>query len=127
MIQQCVVVIQVNPSHNPVLIFQTMSSLAARVLEEAARAESLAAPTSVEKPLALELDLGNMLALDNNQMEPSQLDSPAKLLSLARDNTQLLLNAIWDLETVKVEDAVTAKFPRPPVFCPGKNPSPNPR
>ena len=104
-----------------------MSSVAARVLEEAARAESLAAPTSVEKPLALELDLGNMLALDNNQMEPSQLDSPAKLLALARDNTQLLLNAIWNLETVKVEDAVTAKFPPPTCVLPREKPVPKPK
>merc|ERR1719264_1980201 len=104
-----------------------MSSVAARVLEEAARAESLAAPTSVEKPLALELDLGNMLALDNNQMEASQLNDPAFLLSLARDNTQLLLNSIWDLETERVEDAVTAKFPPPSTVLPREKPVPKPK
>ena len=104
-----------------------MTSIAARVLEEAAKAESLAAPVTVEKPLALELDLGNMLAIDNNQIEPAQLDSPEKLLALARDNAQLLLNAIWDLETVKVEDAVTAKLPPPSYVLPREKPVPKPK
>ena len=104
-----------------------MTSIAARVLEEAAKAESLAAPVTVEKPLALELDLGNMLAIDNNQIEPAQLDTPEKLLALARDNAQLLLNAIWDLETVKVEDAVTAKLPPPSYVLPREKPVPKPK
>jgi len=104
-----------------------MTSIAARVLEEAAKAESLAAPVTVEKPLALELDLGNMLAIDNNQIDPAQLDSPEKLLALARDNAQLLLNAIWDLETVKVEDAVTAKLPPPSYVLPREKPVPKPK
>ena len=104
-----------------------MTSIAARVLEEAAKAESLAAPVTVEKPLALELDLGNMLAIDNNQIDPAQLDTPEKLLALARDNAQLLLNAIWDLETVKVEDAVTAKLPPPSYVLPREKPVPKPK
>ena len=104
-----------------------MTSIAARVLEEAARAESEAAPIIVEKPLALELDLGNMLAIDNNQIDPAELNSPEKLLSLARDNAQLLLNAIWDLETIRVEDAVTAKFPPPSYILPREKPVPKPK
>ena len=102
-----------------------MSSVAAKVLEEAARAESLLASTSVDKPLALDLDLGNMLAIDNNQLETDQ--SSESLLTLARDNTQLLLNAIWDLETVKVEDVVTAKFPPPTYILPREKPVPKPK
>jgi len=76
-----------------------MSTLAAKVLEEAAKAESLLASTFVEKPLPLEMDLGNMLAIDNNQIDSDQLGKPAFLMSLARDNAQLLINSIWDLET----------------------------
>lgn len=104
-----------------------MTSIAAKALEDAARAESLMASTAVEKPLPLELDLGNMLAIDNNQMEAADLRDPAFLLSLARDNTQLLLNSIWDLETVKVEDAVTAKFPPPSFTLPREKPVPKPK
>ena len=104
-----------------------MSTIAAKVLEDAARAESLLASTQVEKPLPLELDLGNMLAVDGNQYEPEQLSDPAFLLSLARDNTQLLLNSIWDLETERVEDAVTAKFPPPSTVLPREKPVPKPK
>ena len=104
-----------------------MSKLAAKVLEDAARAESLLASTQVDKPLPLEMDLGNMLAIDNNQLDSDQLDSPEMLMSLARDNTQLLLNAIFDLDTERVEDAVTAKFPPPTFILPREKPVPKPK
>ena len=103
-----------------------MSTLAAKVLEEAAKAEAMMASTKVDKPLPLELDLGNMLAIDNNQVDTESLDA-AGLLSLARDNTQLLLNAIFDLETERVEDAVTAKFPPPTFVLPREKPVPKPK
>merc|ERR1712029_602734 len=96
-------------------------------LEEAAKAEALLSSTTVEKPLALELDLGNMLAIDNNQLDSQDLSKPDVLLTLARDNTQLLLNAIWDLETERVEDAVTAKFPPPTFVLPREKPVPKPK
>lgn len=104
-----------------------MSKLAAKVLEEAAKAEALLSSTTVEKPFALELDLGNMLAIDNNQLDSQDLNKPNVLLALARDNTQLLLNAIWDLETERVEDAVTAKFPPPTFVLPREKPVPKPK
>lgn len=104
-----------------------MSSLASQVLADAAVADSLLASTSVEKPLALELDLGNMLAIDTNQLDKEQLTTPAYLLSLARDNTQLLINSIWQLETERVEDAVIAKFPPPTYKLPREKPAPKPK
>jgi len=104
-----------------------MSKLAAKVLEDAAKAEALLGSTTVEKPLTLELDLGNMLAIDNNQLDSQELSKPDVLLALARDNTQLLLNAIWDLETERVEDAVTAKFPPPTFVLPREKPVPKPK
>jgi len=104
-----------------------MSSLASQVLAEAALADSLLASTQVEKPLALELDLGNMLAIDPNQVDKEQVTTSAYLLSLARDNTQLLLNSIWQLETERVEDAVIAKFPNPTFKLPREKPAPKPK
>jgi len=104
-----------------------MSSLASQVLADAALADSLLASTEVEKPLPLELDLGNMLAIDNNQMEKEKLTDPSYLLSLARDNTQLLINSIWQLETERVEDAVIAKFPPPTYKLPREKPAPKPK
>ena len=81
----------------------------------------------VEKPLALELDVGNMLAVDNNQLDKELITTPAYLLSLARDNTQLLLNSIWQLETERVEDAVIAKFPPSTYKLPKEKPAPKPK
>jgi len=104
-----------------------MSSLASQVLADAALADSLLASTVVEKPLALELDLGNMLAIDTNQLDKEQVTTPAYLLSLARDNTQLLINSIWQLETERVEDAVIAKFPPPTYKLPREKPAPKPK
>ena len=46
-----------------------MSQLASSVLAQAAAAEALLASTTVTKPLQLELDLGNLLAIDPNQFE----------------------------------------------------------
>ena len=104
-----------------------MSSLASQVLADAALADSLLASTVVEKPLALELDVGNMLAVDNNQLDKELITTPAYLLSLARDNTQLLLNSIWQLETERLEDVVIAKFPPPTYKLPREKPAPKPK
>ena len=97
------------------------------MLADAALADSLLASTVVEKPLALELDVGNMLAIDTNQLDKEQVTTPAYLLSLARDNTQLLINSIWQLETERVEDAVIAKFPPPTYKLPREKPAPKPK
>ena len=58
----------------------------------------------------------NMLAIDTNQLGLEQVTTPAYLLSLAGDNTQLLINSIWHgrwRQKGWVEDAVIAKFPPP--------------
>merc|ERR1711892_125497 len=104
-----------------------MSSLASQVLADAALADSLLASTVVERPLALELDLGNMLAIDTNQLDKEQVTTSSYLASLARDNTQLLVNSIWQLETQRVEDAVIAKFPPPTYKLPREKPAPKPK
>jgi len=104
-----------------------MTSSAAQVLADAALAESQLASTTVDKPLAPELDLGNMLAIDSNQIEDEKCIVPSYLLSLARDNTQLLINSIWQLETERVEDAIIAKFPPPTYKLPREKPIPKPK
>merc|ERR1712055_522025 len=55
------------------------------------------------------------------------MGDPSYLLSLARDNTQLLINSIWQLETERVEDAVIAKFPPPTHKLPREKPAPKPK
>ena len=48
-----------------------MTELVSEVLAAAAAAEATLASTKVEKPIELELDLGNMLATDNNVIDNS--------------------------------------------------------
>lgn len=49
------------------------------------------------------------------------------LLNLARDNTQLLLNKIWELPAERVEDAIVAKLPPPTYVLPREKPPPKPK
>lgn len=99
-----------------------MGDIAAAVLANAAEREKNLPSITVEKPIDLELDLGNMLAVDNNQMETTRLDDSESreeyLSELARDNTQLLINAFWKLPTERVEEVIVAKFPAPTTRLP---------
>lgn len=104
-----------------------MSVLASSVLADAALAESKLGSTTVTKPIELEMDVGNMLAVDPNQLDVPDSDREGVLLDLARDNTQLLLNAIWQLETERVDDVVVAKFPPPSTKLPREKPMPKPK
>lgn len=49
------------------------------------------------------------------------------LKALARDNTQLLLNRIWDLPFERVDDVVIAKLPPPSFLLPREKPVPKAR
>lgn len=49
------------------------------------------------------------------------------LLNLTRDNTQLLLNLIWDLPTEQVEDIIVAKLPPQQTLLPRMKPVPKPK
>eukprot|EP00088_Acartia_fossae_P064752 TRINITY_DN79760_c0_g1_i1.p1 TRINITY_DN79760_c0_g1~~TRINITY_DN79760_c0_g1_i1.p1 ORF type:complete len:348 (-),score=92.89 TRINITY_DN79760_c0_g1_i1:32-1075(-) len=108
-----------------------MAEVAARVLAAAAEEEIKYASIQVEKPIDLELDLGNMLALDNNQIDNTKLQNSEEreeyLAELARDNTQILINAIWGLPTEKVDEVIVAKFPPPSFRLPREKPAPKPK
>jgi len=108
-----------------------MADVAAAVLAAAAEQDKQYATIQVEKPIELELDLGNMLAVDNNQLDNHKLanrdDRESYLCELARDNTQILINAIWGLPTERVEEVVVAKFPPPSSKLPREKPAPKPK
>nr|CAG4641161.1 EOG090X0CBY [Eulimnadia texana] len=93
-----------------------------------AEAENLKS-IEVEKPLELEFDLGNLLAVDNNDLDLNALRSNREqyLLHLARDNTQLLINKIFQLPTERVEDVIVAKLPAPTAVLPREKPVPKPK
>ncbi|XP_069007786.1 ribosome biogenesis regulatory protein homolog [Embiotoca jacksoni] len=85
---------------------------------------------SVNKELDLDFDVGNLLAFDKNRIESRDFREQKKedfLRSLARDNTQLLINEIWKQPTERVEEAVVAKLPDPTTPLPREKPPPKPR
>ncbi|XP_069777460.1 ribosome biogenesis regulatory protein homolog [Narcine bancroftii] len=91
-----------------------MATVVEDVLADAERAEAERLKSiSVEKELELEFDLGNLAAFDGNA--PNARDfrrSPEQFLrSLARDNTQLLVNAVWKVPSERVQEVIVAKLP----------------
>lgn len=49
------------------------------------------------------------------------------LLNLTRDNTQLLINSIWELPTERVEECIVAKLPAPTTILPRLRKIPGPK
>ncbi|XP_001379079.1 ribosome biogenesis regulatory protein homolog [Monodelphis domestica] len=108
------------------------ASSAEEVLAQAERAEAEKLRLiTVHKDLELEFDLGNLLAIDPNPptglRQQSGRGLEERLQGLARDNTQLLINHLWQLPTERVEEAVVAKLPEPSLRLPREKPLPKPR
>ncbi|ORY94539.1 ribosome biogenesis regulatory protein-domain-containing protein [Syncephalastrum racemosum] len=70
-------------------------------------------PITVEKLIPVEYDLKRLAAFDTNPFDEKQLndDRETYLHNLTRDNTQLLVNAIFELPFETAEDVVLAKLP----------------
>ncbi|KAJ9580203.1 hypothetical protein L9F63_004146 [Diploptera punctata] len=101
------------------------------VLDKAAKEAEKFKPIHVEKHLELEFDLGTLLAVDANDLDLKKIRSDSSrnnyLRHLARDNTQLLLNKIWELPTELVEEAVVVKLPQPTFILPREKHVPKPK
>ncbi|XP_046991645.1 ribosome biogenesis regulatory protein homolog [Schistocerca americana] len=99
------------------------------VLQKAKKASEKFKPTDVEKHLELQFDIGTLLAVDTNEIDIKKLRNEGEtyLQNLARDNTQLLLNRIWELPTERTEEAVVAKLPAPSYILPRQLPVPKPK
>ncbi|XP_040289079.1 ribosome biogenesis regulatory protein homolog [Bufo bufo] len=85
---------------------------------------------TVHKELELQFDLGNLLAVDPNAPDGKAFRQQKRaefLRSLARDNTQLLINQLWTLPTQRVQECVTATLPEPTTRLPREKPVPKPR
>lgn len=94
--------------------------------EEAEKLKSI----TVHKELDVEFDIGNLLACDKNRIESRDFRGQKKedfLRSLARDNTQLLVNEIWKQPTERVEEAIVVKLPDSVTPLPREKPPPKPR
>ncbi|KAI9230981.1 MAG: ribosome biogenesis regulatory protein-domain-containing protein [Piptocephalis tieghemiana] len=86
--------------------------------------------TEVEKLLPLDMDLGNLLASDVNELKDNILGGDkdnAKdeyLLELARDNTQLLFNSVFSRPTRSTDMGVLASLEPPSLVIPREKPIP---
>nr|CAG4641998.1 EOG090X0CBY [Eurycercus lamellatus] len=90
--------------------------------EEAEKIKSI----QVDKAVDLEYDLGNLLAYDFNDIDVNQLRSEKEtfLKNLSRDNVQLLINQIFQLPTLKVDNEVVIKLPPSTTRLPRAKPAP---
>ncbi|GBP77257.1 Ribosome biogenesis regulatory protein homolog [Eumeta japonica] len=88
-------------------------------------------PITVEKHLELQIDLGSLLASDTNDLNEKLLklenERDKYLQELTRDNTQLLLNKIWELPTERVDEAIVVQLPKPTTTLPRAKPVPTPK
>ncbi|CAH0398028.1 unnamed protein product [Chilo suppressalis] len=86
-------------------------------------------PITVEKHLDLQFDVGSLLAFDTNDLDTKSINSlkDTYLQSLSRDNTQLLLNKIWELPTERIEEAIVVRLPPPTTILPRAKPVPKPK
>lgn len=99
------------------------------VLLKAAQDAEKFKPITVEKHLEVEFDVGNLLAFDTNELDLAKLRSNPDdyLKDLTRDNTQLLLNKVWELPTNRVEECIVADLPKPTYRIPRSLPVPKPK
>ncbi|XP_077592682.1 ribosome biogenesis regulatory protein homolog [Stigmatopora nigra] len=84
---------------------------------------------TVDKELDVDFDLGHLLASDKNRVDRSDLAEQKEefLRSLARDNTQLLINELWKLPSERVQEVVVVKLPEQTTSLPREKPIPKPK
>lgn len=85
--------------------------------------------TEVEKLIEPQLDVGNLLVVDQDPIKFSDFKKKKEdiLKTLARDNTQFLFNAVWQLPIEKLENVVVVKLPEASTTLPREKPIPKPK
>ncbi|KAI8811831.1 Rrs1 protein-like protein [Cladochytrium replicatum] len=81
----------------------------------------------VKTPVPIDLDLGNLTALNINLMDSDRLkdDTETYLRELSRDTTQVLINALFNQPITKSDDGVFASLPAPTIVIPRAKPLPS--
>ncbi|XP_055688550.1 ribosome biogenesis regulatory protein homolog [Lutzomyia longipalpis] len=99
------------------------------ILEREQQEQAKYKPIVVEKLLEVQNDLGLLLCTDANDLDEEKLKSGCDeyLLNLTRDNTQLLLNDLWQQPTETVEESILAKLPAPNHILPRERKIPEPK
>ncbi|XP_045214086.1 ribosome biogenesis regulatory protein homolog [Mercenaria mercenaria] len=103
-----------------------MDDIVENVLQKASEKEAKYKTTEVAKDIDLDIDEGNLMTSDSNPLDIKSFraDKEKFLRSLARDNTQILVNSIWKLPTQRVENIVAAQLPDPKTLIPREKPVP---
>ncbi|XP_063446300.1 ribosome biogenesis regulatory protein homolog [Mytilus trossulus] len=106
-----------------------MADLVEKVLREAAEKESKFKTTEVEKEIDVIIDEGNLLVCDTNPIDfkLQKKNREDYLKDLSRDNTQLLINRIWQLPTHREDEVVVAELPDVKTLIPREKPVPKKR
>ncbi|AAS50757.2 ABL014Cp [Eremothecium gossypii ATCC 10895] len=104
-------------------------------------AEKSELPVTVEKPIPVTYDLGNLAVFDSNALDRNDLDSSnanreEHLRALTRDNVQLLINQILSLPIKSTTDSTGSgqsssialvRLPEPTTDLPREKPLPKPK
>lgn len=86
--------------------------------------------TDVTKAVPLQLDLGHLMAYDLSHDLDRLVGKPefeSSLHTLARDNAQLLFNALFELPTEQDADGLMAVLPKSVMQLPRAKPLPTPK
>ncbi|CAM1318644.1 RRS1 (predicted), partial [Pycnogonum litorale] len=108
---------------------ENMADVVKDVLKQVSEQNEKFKSTDVHKDIPLEIDIGNLLSVDSNPIDLSKFRSKKEtfLKALTRDNTQLLINKIWELPSERHEDVIVAKLPEPTTIIPRINRLPKTR
>ncbi|XP_033739502.1 ribosome biogenesis regulatory protein homolog isoform X2 [Pecten maximus] len=106
-----------------------MADLVEQVLQKEIEKQANYKTIEVIKDIDLEIDEGNLLAVDTNPFDLRKYKSKKDvcLKELARDNAQLLINRIFQLPTEKEDGVVVVKLPDTKVLIPRGKPVPKAR
>jgi len=103
-----------------------MAQIVSQILESTQNINSHLKSCDVSKAIDIEIDAGNLLAIDRNALEIQRIRSEKDvyLMELARDNTQSLLNKLWQLPFERLEDAIVVTLPDCKTILPREKPIP---
>jgi len=85
--------------------------------------------TEVIKPSPVDIDMGNLLVWDPNIIDQKSFkeNKDEFIKHTARDNMQLLVNALWQLPIERHDNVIVAKLPDAKQIVPRAKPIPKPK
>lgn len=101
-----------------------------KALEDAQGKEALAAKAiEVVKVVPLDIDLGHLMATDNNPIDTKSYtkDVNSLLHNLAREDAQIMINELFKLPTRTENGFTIAELPKPKTILPRAQKIPQPR